>query len=776
MKIKEINLQRYGPLAGCQFEKLGCFNLFWGENEDGKTLVIEALIKIFFGKKIKEFEGINRVEEKPQGYIVLETENSREIVLPRDGSLTELIELSPLEAKNIFIIRNSELFFSRDSQSELLFFSEFTDRLLGLQTKKLEKIKKALQKIGRLTRADSTADLSDNKDMDKIQSRMKKAREVIEKIDQLEVQIKQEGWADLEKLLATLEERRDRLRHQLSQLEAARRRELYQEGKQSLENLKKSQATIKELQGFEPSLERDWIEARKEIEIFDKELAKDQQELRRKKSLINLKEEEEKKKKRQKEVLQTKQAQTQAQLKELVNEYQEKMMKLAAGETRFSLFFKLMIGGFTLAVMAILAWLIKSHQLFPWLSLFGVLVFLGSGAKILWLLARRAKVKSLWVKIAHRAAGLGYSASQIEELLPQLAHLENQINQLEKEVIHLEGEKRQLVGDVQGLQKKIDEWQQRISEKEKLISEIRRMCQVSSVEELRERIQLLERTKTQAAQAQAFLERNFGRQSNEINSNLRYWEQQVQELAEYKAKSVEVAYSEEEKTRLEKEIQAIEEEISGSEGKLKNFRQELINLETKINREIRLPSSLDFRCGTIVEMRALRDKLTEFVNEVEENKRIVQLILEIFEEIEVEEKNKISLLFGQQSPVSQYYQEITENKYRDVVYDQENLSIVVKTGSGQKLKAFQLSAGAFDQLYLAIRLALGEAKFAQEKAFFILDDPFIKSDPRRLLNQIRLLKKMVEMGWQILYFSAKGEMKEALAEDIRKQKVNFYTL
>ena len=53
-----------------------------------------------------------------------------------------------------------------------------------------------------------------------------------------------------------------------------------------------------------------------------------------------------------------------------------------------------------------------------------------------------------------------------------------------------------------------------------------------------------------------------------------------------------------------------------------------------------------------------------------------------------------------------------------------------------------------------------------------MDDPFIKADPNRLHRQIEMLKKISESGWQVMYFSAKGEIRNVLEEDIEKGTIN----
>ena len=60
--------------------------------------------------------------------------------------------------------------------------------------------------------------------------------------------------------------------------------------------------------------------------------------------------------------------------------------------------------------------------------------------------------------------------------------------------------------------------------------------------------------------------------------------------------------------------------------------------------------------------------------------------------------------------------------------------------------------------------------------FFILDDPFIKSDSKRLAKQVELLKKISNLGWQIIYFSSKNEIRNLLTNDIEAGKMNYIKL
>ena len=155
MNLEEFRITRYGPLPDSGKIQLQSFNLFFGENEDGKTLTIDALVKMMFGTKIKDFENINRVDEKPEGYVIIRDDKNKKWKIPEKGTLTKITGLTPTECRNIFVIRNSDLTVTASDT----FYNNLADQLVGLRTKELSKIKEKLRDIGKLTPND-TLDLS----------------------------------------------------------------------------------------------------------------------------------------------------------------------------------------------------------------------------------------------------------------------------------------------------------------------------------------------------------------------------------------------------------------------------------------------------------------------------------------------------------------------------------------------------------------------------------------------------------------------------------------
>jgi uncharacterized protein YhaN len=223
---------------------------------------------------------------------------------------------------------------------------------------------------------------------------------------------------------------------------------------------------------------------------------------------------------------------------------------------------------------------------------------------------------------------------------------------------------------------------------------------------------------------------------------------------------------------LKEKNQLLEQGLEEIKDKMASFQTEMREVERKANEILRLEEE-HLHCNTSRDLEVIKDNLEEFIIENESRKDNVLEVIKIFEEIEMQEREKVSEFFGKDSPISRYFAEITDGLYEEVMFNQEIGEIEVKRKGGAMLEAGKLSGGAYDQLYLSIRLALGEKLLKGNKGFFILDDPFVKADPDRLEKQVKILGKISELGWQIIYFSAKGEINEVLEEDINQGAINY---
>ena len=108
MEIREIAIDHYGPLRDARHRPRPGLQIFFGPNESGKTLLIDAILKLMLGSRIKDFAGLDRVPEMPRGRIALAADG-REHILDGDTLLDKVVALDNSHLRNIFVIRNKDL-------------------------------------------------------------------------------------------------------------------------------------------------------------------------------------------------------------------------------------------------------------------------------------------------------------------------------------------------------------------------------------------------------------------------------------------------------------------------------------------------------------------------------------------------------------------------------------------------------------------------------------------------------------------------------------------
>jgi uncharacterized protein YhaN len=260
-----------------------------------------------------------------------------------------------------------------------------------------------------------------------------------------------------------------------------------------------------------------------------------------------------------------------------------------------------------------------------------------------------------------------------------------------------------------------------------------------------------------------------------VDDKIEFWIRNLERRLDELVEDNTLPYDERRERELVESIAELDTAVAQTDDALKAGRQALRDLESRMrNSGIADPESVV--CRTSGELRRLKGWLYEFVGSVVERRDDARLALTILEEIEVEEKTKVVELFGRDKSVSTYFKRITGGKYVEVKFDPEAVVMSVRNPVGDWVSANELSGGTLDQLYLVIRLSIAESMLGEGRGFFILDDPFVKSDVGRLKNQLQLLKNMVSDGWQVLYFSAKKEVYDLLKSDILAHDVQLIDL
>ena len=758
----------YGPLPNTGRISLHNFNLFWGKNEEGKTLTIDALVKLLLGREIKDFEHINRVEENPEGYVIIEDEEGKEIKLPEKGNLTKVAGLTPSECRNIFVIRNSDLSIARESE----FYTNVTDRLTGLRTEDISKIKEILREISKITPGGMFRDIKD----EKLKTRVENAKKLIAKIESLSKEIKEKGFDEFEEESVKQRERIERIEQEIKSLEDARKREKYEKGKEALDKLSYALKEIKNLKIYNEDDEQLWRDCEKEVKTYTKQ---------KENLLTELKENEKELKERSKKlreierdfrVFDERKKKLDDEIRPDLKTYEIKRGELAQQEGKNKFFTSLGIISVTLLGISLLGVIFSPSLLFYILAVLFSISAVISGIFKFQFVKERAWLAGVFERNKLTLSKFELDAENIEGILSNIQKFDEDYRKKSEELQKIKRKKENLEEKIKDLQdKRIPDIKDKIKDTQEKIEEIKIKSREESLEEYTRKLKSKQKLERSIDEQGSILESLFGRKSKRLEENILHWNNEIKNLGEYRDKARDIKYSETAASELEKKKQSVEDKLKEINNRGVSLQKEMEEVERKVNEILRLEEEYLY-CKTSGDLEIIKDKLQGFINENETNRDNALEVIKIFEEIEADEKEKVSELFGKESPISKCFNEITNRLYEEVTFNQETGKIEVKCPDGKRLGAEKLSGGAYDQLYFSIRLALGEKLLKGRKGFFIMDDPFVKADPDRLQRQIETLRKISELGWQVMYFSAKGEINDVLKRSIERGTINYIEL
>jgi exonuclease SbcC len=772
MKIKEFSIIRYGPLENLNKIKLNDFNLIWGKNECGKTLTIDGLVKLLFKKTGKDFENLERVQEVPEGYVILVDEEGNEYKVPEKGDLPKLSGLSATECNNIFIVRNSNLSIARDVKKESEFYESVTDKLTGLETEKITAIKKKIREIARLT--EKSHEFQDVKD-EKLKTRIEDANRLIKEIEQVIAEVNEKGLDKLEEKIVELREQLEIIDGEIKKLEELRRREKYEKGDEALTTLKKLMTEIEELETYNEKDEKLWGDLEQQLNIYNSQKQKKEKELEAKTKEFEKAAENHKNLSEDFKMYEGKKKKIDEEIRPELSRFEDSSKNVKKLEKRNKFFTVSMIISLVVLAISVLGIIFNKSLLFYTLTAVSSVAVVTFGA----LKYRAIKNQDLLIKAFEdfntKLRTLGLLADTLEEIFENIQTYEGTYKVKSEELNHALLDKEKVRAQIEDLKnKEIAEIEKQINNIQEKIKEIKEKSKETSLESYSQKLRLKNEMQKNIEKQETILRSHFGYVGKSLEEAISNWENEIKKLEIYKDSFPGEKYSEELLTTLKNEENKYKKELEETLSNMQSLQKRFEEIERKANAI--LLSDEYLVCRTTVDLGAIRDLLNDFVNTHENNRNNALEVISIFEELEKEEKEKISRLFGKDSLVTKYFKEITDGLYDEVTFDSGKNSIKVRRKDGALLDAEQLSGGAYDQLYFSIRLALGKTLLEDKQGFFIMDDPFVKSDSERLNRQMNLLKKIANSSWQIIYFSSKDEVKDILTEEIANKTINYVEL
>ena len=771
MRIKEVYIARYGPFREFGPLPFDGFTLIFGENESGKTLLLDAIIRFLLTRSRDQglFSRVDRVKQNPKGYVELETSDGI-IRLPDDTNLSDLLGIHPHDLRSVFIVRASDLGVPKESE----YYAEVTDRLAGIHREPILRIRRQLRQIGCLTNEVSTGRLSDAAEFGKLQSRVEDGKRLLSQIGDLLQRSEDQQLLALEGELLETQERIGNLKQELVALEAAEKRDHYRRGSALLEQLGQNAVALAGLAEVSDGDLEQWRDSQRDLEQAERAADERGETLAPQQDAVEALE----RKLRGAETAFGAASRREEAMRRLRAEVDDQIRRVEQSRARVPLrgtLGYLGIGLFVLMVTS-LAGLIFAEL--P--GLFGALAVaagLGVLAVVFWLILDRrslGEIERHWVSLRLEAAGQGFHGNTLETLSEALGNFDRERQVLDLQRQAADRDLQVARTKVEAIQQNIDQLTVRIEEAREAVRILQSRTGLISIEELRESLERKRRLERNQDQTDVMLAEGFGEAKGGTEEKLNTWGSRVASLAGFSNSAPGVEYDKAREEAVRTTLGNLQPRVTEIDEKLRVLRHVIRDLALEASRVLLTDASLPG--DTVHDVEVIRDHVNRFIADVEENARIALLAISLCEAIEEEEAAKVGELFGSGDNASECLAEITEGAYTQVAYDVDERELSVLRSDGETLRAYQLSSGTYDQLYLATRLSLARHILGDGRGFFLFDDPFLTSDTKRLAKQLDLLLKLSREGWQIVYFSVKEEVRRALKAAVTRGEVQIHRL
>jgi predicted nuclease with TOPRIM domain len=760
MRIERLSIDRYGPLLGRSALEPAPFTVLYGNNERGKSLTIDAICRMLFRKvsDLKVFPGLrSRVEGGPKGEVVLRSREGR-YAAPHDGAVDERLGLTSRDLANVFVVRDNALHVQKS------FFAEATDRLTGFRRERADAVESELRRHGALT---PTGKLSSDKENNQLGERVRSAAQLRDRIEQLLTELQQEEATELDEELVRARARMEELRAERGELDRARRREVYHEARGYLQELGEIEQQLEKLQQLSQEEADGWLEHRETVRRADQDL----QDLR---SQADEAEAAEEKHRTELASLQERAApldplvaRAGESLGLRLQEVNERESEAARWRAVAAGSLAALIATAVLALGGIAAAWAMDSVVADITAVLLTAIFLAVVALQLYTLLTVTKLRAAETRLRQAAESGGFSSRTPEELRQEIDRVRGEHQRLQEQTETAESRLSAAQRERQQLrEERIPQREEQRARAAEEVARLQRRSGLETLEAYRERLDEKGRLEQRAESIAATLRARLDTEKRPRPEERGQWEAALARLQPYADAAPNLSYSSARAEAVDAELAQVSAEVDRLEERLQRVREELADIRRQFERLV--PDAEAIPCDTVADLGAVKERLAAFETQAEERRRIAATAVEILHELKLEAEQELGELFGQGSALSETFRRITDGRYTTCELERqegaEDPTIRVRTASGQELRADQLSGGAYDQLYLSVRLALAQALLGGEGGFLILDDPFVRADQGRLRRQLEALRTAVADGWQVLYFTAKQEVLQAVAD------------
>ena len=159
----------------------------------------------------------------------------------------------------------------------------------------------------------------------------------------------------------------------------------------------------------------------------------------------------------------------------------------------------------------------------------------------------------------------------------------------------------------------------------------------------------------------------------------------------------------------------------------------------------------------ITALQRKRDDITEQYRQITAEILAKIQVFKIIQEYREEENARISIGLEREELVKPMH-EIT-GRYKSIRHE-ENSGLILTTDEGYEFPLSDISTGAREQVFLALRMGFASITMKGEPAFLILDDAFQHSDWPHRENLVDQIIRLAKKEWQIFYFTMDDHIRD----------------
>ena len=760
MRIDAIDLYRYDPLEGIRLDFEDDLTVVAGDNESGKSMLIEAMLQLLDPQLGSGMRPPRRGRRDPTGVVECRIGDDALLCDGEGVRFGDAIDLEAQYLDSIFVVRDADLALTDDPDG---YYGSIADILGNVQLDEIEAIDERLKEVGGLT--PTNLKLTSKQDLGAPKTVRADLTGCIDEIDEYLQEAEQDGLQDLEADLLDADRALADAEAALDEATIEDQLATYQEGIKLVNEYRQHDSVVVELSEFgdrfpdlkDKDADREHLKgelrtATQKLDDLEGERTKLSDDLDDLSARVDAAETIE---------------QDVTELNEQLDTVTDEQSSGEADDDLAGLYRQVTPIALAAAAVAVGGGVITGAQV---LYLVGLLLTIIGGASLYAyrrLNRRDAMRASASDAVVSGAQELGFEVETPGEVRVAIAEFRRNLERDRKESFQLEGELKGVKGSVEKLKSEVDGLE---SDLEQLGDDVQRGCAALGVEKVAGARVQFEKWEGAVEERNDLSNRLSGLIDTppEDLSPAEFWERRLDgevDDIDTSADSItprrhdDLGELEQARDARREELQELQSQLKEHEQTLQSFDEDVLQIDVGpfTDSQPRLQSD------TLVGAEELRDELITIKDRIEVNAEVARKAVGCFESIWEDERDKLSTVFSEGGPASQHFNRLTHERYEGVRYDAEAGSIVVTDADGVELEASLLSQGTADQLYFASRLSLAD-RLLDGPAFLILEDAFMSADAGRFREGMQLLEELTEDGWQCIYFTAKSEVREYCEE------------